>query len=83
MYIYHELSSIVQPVEILRGFKRVHLEPGSSATVRFEVGPEQLSILNSEVKKTVEPGPADILIGPSLAETSKARLVVSELAAYS
>ena len=32
MYIHHGVSSVVQPVIALRGFKRVHLEPGASAT---------------------------------------------------
>jgi beta-glucosidase len=78
MYIHHESSSIVQPVDILRGFKRIHLEPGSSATVRFEVGPEQLSILNTEMKRVVEPGPVEIWIGSNSADTSQTRLIVSD-----
>jgi beta-glucosidase len=78
MYVHHQVSSIVQPVEMLRGFERIHLEAGKSTTVSFEVGPEQLSILNAEMKKVVEPGPVDVLIGASSAETSKVQLVVAE-----
>jgi beta-glucosidase len=77
MYIHHGLSSMVQPVEMLRGFKRIHLEPGASTNVTFEVGPEQLSILNAEMKRVVETGPVDMLIGPNSADTSKALLVIS------
>ena len=47
MYVHHPVSSVVQPVIALRGFKRIHLEPGKSETVTFEVGPEELSILNA------------------------------------
>ncbi len=78
MYIHHEESSVVQPVEMLRGFKRIHLDPGSSATVTFEVGPEQLSILNAEMKRVVEPGPVEVWIGSNSADTSKTRLIVSD-----
>jgi beta-glucosidase len=78
MYIHHGVSSVVQPVIALRAFKRVHLEPGASATVSFDVGPEQLSILNAQMQKTVEPGPVDVLVGGSSAETSAVRLTVSE-----
>jgi beta-glucosidase len=77
MYIHHEESSVVQPVEMLRGFKRIHLDPGSSATVTFDVGPEQLSILNAEMKRVVEPGPVEVWIGSNSADTSKTQLMVS------
>jgi beta-glucosidase len=78
MYIHHVVSSVVQPVIVLRGFKRVHLEPGASTTVSFEVGTDQLSILDSEMKWVVEPGPVDILLGSSSAETSSVRLTINE-----
>jgi len=78
MYVHHPVSSIVQPVIALRGFKRIHLEPGASTTVTFDVGPEQLAILDAQMQKTVEPGPVDILIGSNSAETSTVRLTVAE-----
>jgi beta-glucosidase len=34
MYVHHGVSSVVQPVIALRSFKRVHLEPGASTTVK-------------------------------------------------
>jgi beta-glucosidase len=78
LYIHHPVSSIVQPVIALRGFKRVHLDPGASATVSFDVGPEQLSILDAQMKRTVEPGAVDVLIGPNSTETQKVELVIAE-----
>jgi beta-glucosidase len=65
-------------VILLRGFKRVHLEPGESTTVTFDAGPEQLSILDTRMQWVVEPGTVDVLIGASSAETSKISLVVAE-----
>ena len=78
MYVHHEVSSFVQPVIVLRGFSRIHLEPKQSTTVNFEVGPEQLSILNAEMQRVVEPGVVDVQVGPSSVELSKVRLVVGE-----
>jgi beta-glucosidase len=78
LYVHHPVSSIVQPVIALRGFKRVHLEPGSSTTVSFEVGPDQLSILDAQMKRTVEPGSVDLLLGSSSTETSSVRLAITE-----
>jgi len=78
MYIHHPVSSVVQPEMALRGFKRIHLEPGAAATVSFDVGPEQLAILNGSMQRRIEPGVVDIQIGPSSAETSSVRLTIAE-----
>lgn len=78
MYIHHGVSSVVQPVIALRGFKRVHLEPGASTTVSFDVGPEQLSILDARMQKIVEPGPVDIRVGANSAGTASVHLTVAE-----
>jgi beta-glucosidase len=78
MYIHHPVSSVVQPVIALRGFKRVHLEAGASTTVSFDVGPDQLSILDAQMRKVVEPGPVEIQIGSSSVETSSVRLTIAE-----
>ena len=77
MYVHHPVSSVVQPVIALHGFERVHLEAGKSATVKFEVGPDELSILDAQMKRTVEPGLVDVLIGPSSSETSPVRVTVT------
>lgn len=78
MYIHHPVSSFAQPIILLRGFSRIHLEPGASTIVTFDVGPEQIEILDANMKKVVEPGQVDIMIGPNSAETTKADLVISE-----
>jgi beta-glucosidase len=77
MYVHHPISSFVQPVIALRGFKRIHLEPQQSTAVTFEVGPEQLSIINAEMHRLVEPGPVEIEIGPSSAELKKVQVVIT------
>ena len=78
LYIHHPVSSFVQPVIMLRGFKRIHLEPKETATVTFDVGPEQVSILNAEMHRVVEPGTVDVLIGPNSTDTKKVQLVIEE-----
>ena len=77
MYVHHPVSTVVQPVLALRGFKRVHLEPGGSTTISFDVGPDELAILDRNMQKTVEPGKVEILIGANSAETQKAELSVT------
>lgn len=78
MYIHHATSSVVQPIILLRGFKRIHLEPKQSKTISFEVGPEQFSILNAEMQRVVEPGVVDVQIGPNSAETRTVQVTIAE-----
>jgi beta-glucosidase len=76
MYVHHPVSSVVQPVIALRGFKRVHLEPDTASTVTFDVGFDQLSILDGQMQNVVERGPVDVLVGPSSQDTTSIRLTV-------
>jgi beta-glucosidase len=64
-YLHPKYSSVVQPIERLAGFQRIHLEPGASTVVTFDVGPDQLSIWDREIHRTVEPGDVELSVGPS------------------
>jgi hypothetical protein len=46
--------------------------------VTFDVGPDELSILNGQMKSVVESGPVDVLIGANSVETSSVTLTISE-----
>ncbi len=77
MYIHHSVSSVVQPVLALKAFQRIHLEPGASQKVTFNVGTDELSILDANMQRVVEPGKVDVLIGANSAETSAVQLTVA------
>ena len=49
---------------------------GKSAQVSFRIDAEELSILDREMKRTVEPGTVQILIGDSSTKTQAATLAV-------
>jgi beta-glucosidase len=76
LYIHQRVSSVTRPVLELRGFQRVHLRPGESATVSFTLTPESLALWNEEMKRVVEPGMFDILVGTSSAKTQTTQLKV-------
>jgi beta-glucosidase len=76
MYIHQRVSSVTRPILELRGFQRVHLGPGESATVSFTLTPESLALWNGEMKRVVEPGVFDILVGTSSAKTQATQLRV-------
>jgi hypothetical protein len=64
------------------GYRDANAQRGcrvASATVSFEVGRDQLSILDAQMEKTVEPGTVDMLLGPNSVETSSVRCLPEEL----
>ncbi len=65
LYIHDPLASVVRPVLELKGFQRVFLEPGASATVSFDLGPKELALLDASMKEVVEPGEFQIYVGSS------------------
>lgn len=68
LYIKDLISSVTRPILELKGFKRVHLEPGETKNVSFEITPELLSMWDINMKYVVEPGDFSIMIGPSSAD---------------
>jgi beta-glucosidase len=65
LYIRDLFASVSRPVKELRGFKKINLEPGDSQKVTFTLTPEDLSFYNQEMKKVVEPGEFEIMVGSS------------------
>ena len=65
LYIKDLLSSVVRPVQELKGFQRVRLKAGEEKEVVFEITPELLEQLDNELKPIVEPGEFRIMIGSS------------------
>lgn len=78
LYIRDETSSVTRPVEELRGFQRITLDPGQTKTVEFPLGFEALSFLNREMRRVVEPGDFKIMIGGNSVDHIEATLTVAE-----
>jgi len=76
LYIHQRVASMTRPVMQLRGFKRVSLEPGQKVTVDFTLTPEDLSLIDVNKNRVVEPGTFDLMVGASSAETSSIALEV-------
>lgn len=73
LYLRDDVASITRPVRMLRGFRRIHLDPGESRTVEFELGQEDLSFPGPDMQPVVEPGTFTVFVGGSsvdLIETS-------------
>jgi len=51
------------PLKALRGFKRIHLEPGASQKVRFELNPRDLSMVTEAGDPIVAEGAYTVSVG--------------------
>jgi beta-glucosidase len=63
LYVTDMLTSVVTPVIELKGIQRVSLHKGENKTVAFELTPYQLSLLNVDMKRVVEPSKFRIHVG--------------------
>lgn len=68
LYIRDVLSSVTRPVKELKGFHKIPLQPGESKTVQFAITPDDLSFLNRNMERVVEPGAFNVMIGSSSAD---------------
>ena len=66
VYVHDQASSLVRPPKELKGFEKVSLEPGETATVRLALDQRAFSFYDPFRKEWVtEPGAFDILVGAS------------------
>jgi beta-glucosidase len=79
LYIHAVVSLPTRPVEELKDFSRVTLNPGETRTVHFRLTPDKLEAYNLEMKRTVEPGDFEVLVGKSSVDVLKGTLHVARL----
>lgn len=65
LYTRDLVGSITRPVKELKGYRRVRLRPGETATVSFELHTDELSFSGRDGKRIVEPGLFHVWIGGS------------------
>ena len=65
LYLRDEVSSVTTYVKVLRGFERIHLEPGEEKEVSFTLTPQDLGLWNRHNRFVVEPGMYTVMVGSS------------------
>ncbi|ABX06099.1 MAG TPA: beta-glucosidase BglX [Herpetosiphon sp.] len=65
LYIRDLVGCMTRPIKELKGFQRIHLEPGQSQTVTFELSSADLSFHNNAMQRIVEPGEFNLWVAPS------------------
>ncbi|OGU83080.1 MAG: glycosyl hydrolase [Ignavibacteria bacterium RBG_16_35_7] len=63
LYIQDEVSSVTRPVKELKGFQKIKLKPGETKTINFKLIPYMLSFLDKDMKRVIEPGKFNVMIG--------------------
>lgn len=65
LYVRDVYSAPTRPVRELKDFTRITLKPQEKRTVSFIITPEKLSYTNKEMKRVVEPGEFEVMLGGS------------------
>lgn len=65
LYFKDEASSVTVYESQLRGFERVSLNPNETKTLRFTLTPQDIALLDKQMKPVVEKGIFEVMIGSS------------------
>ncbi len=75
VYLHDPVARVARPVRQLIGFARVHLEPGRSAEVTFDIHADRTAYTEATLDRIVEAGELQLLVGTSAAD-ERARVTV-------
>ena len=65
LYVQDIVGSVTRPVRELKGFQRVHLKPGESREVSFQLSADDLAFYGRNMTRATEPGAFHAWIGGS------------------
>ncbi|TCW09823.1 beta-glucosidase [Raoultella sp. BIGb0138] len=68
LYVRDKVASMVRPLQELKAFQRVTVEPGESATLTFYLPVDMLNFTRRDGQRIVEPGEFELQIGASSAD---------------
>ncbi|MEU8228319.1 glycoside hydrolase family 3 N-terminal domain-containing protein [Actinoplanes sp. NPDC048967] len=65
LYLHDPVAQVTRPVKQLTGFARVSLEPHTDALVRFQVHADRTAFTGRDLRRIVEPGDIEVMVGTS------------------
>lgn len=65
VYINDIISSVTTPVKVLKGFKKVKVNPNETVTLKFSIPCKELGLWNKDMSYVIEPGEFKVMIGAS------------------
>jgi beta-glucosidase len=63
LYVTDVAASVPVPIRSLAGFKRIFLKPGEKQSVTFTLTPEQMTVIDDQGRRVIEPGEFLISVG--------------------
>ena len=63
LYMRDPVASVSRPVQQLRGFRRVTLQPGETKRVSFTLSADQFALWSREGEWVIEPGEIELMVG--------------------
>ena len=63
LYIRDKISSTVRPVKELKGFQKIHINPGEIKQLQFILTDKELGFYNGEGQFLVEKGEFEVMVG--------------------
>jgi beta-glucosidase len=76
LYIHDLVSLPTRPVKELKDFKRITIEPGKTETVKFLITSEKLEAIGMDMKREVQPGKFEIMVGKNSVDVLMDTLIV-------
>jgi len=68
LYVHDEVATVTRPVKELKGFEKIHLEPGETKRVTFEIRPPDLAYTRVDMTRGTDPGTFRLWVGPNSSE---------------
>ncbi|QNE23241.1 glycosyl hydrolase [Kribbella qitaiheensis] len=68
LYLHDVVAQVARPVKLLTGFARISLEPGAAMDVTFHVHADRTAYSGPDLRRIVEAGDLEVLVGTSSAD---------------
>jgi beta-glucosidase len=78
LYLRDDVASFTRPVEQLRGFARVALQPGAAQQVEFTLDREDFAMQGANFASVIEPGTFTVFVGGNSRDVQSAHFEVSK-----
>lgn len=78
LYLRDDVASFTRPVEQLRGFARVALQPGAAQHVEFTLDREDFAMLGANFAPVIEPGTFTVFVGGNSRDVQSARFEITK-----
>jgi len=71
LYLRDLVGEVTRPIKELKGYKRIHLEPGKTEKVVFKIHRDDLAYYGLDERLRIDPGQYHIWIGPDCSQGLK------------